>query len=133
MRLSIQSHNIEITDHLYSYTEKRVIETFSKLDKSIKKINIRLFLLNSNTKLSKVACQLQVHTRGLPTIYTESRADDVYSAVKSSANHARRTVDKRLTKFEALLKKIKFLNKQKARSSTLKLPNRHQKLTREYA
>ena len=133
MQLSIQSHNIEITDHLHSFTEKRIIETFSNLNKNVKKINVRLFLLNSNSKTSKVACQLQVHTRCLPTIYTESRANDVYKAINSSAKLARKSVSKRLTKFEALLKKIKFLNKQKARTSTLKLPYRQQQLTREYA
>ena len=133
MQFSIQSHNIEITDHLHSFTEKRISETFSNFDKSVKKINVRLFLLNSNSKTSKVACQLEVHTRCLPTIYTESRANDVYKAVNSSVKFARKSVSRKLTKFEALLKKIKFLNKQKARASTLKLPYRQQQLTREFA
>ena len=133
MQISIQSHNIEITEHLHSYTEMQMIEAFSNLNKSVKKINIRLYALNSNSKTSKVACQLQIDTRCLPTIYTESRANDVYTAVKSSAKLARKSVSKRLIKFKALIKKIKLLNKQKVRNSTLKLPYRQQHITREYA
>ncbi len=128
MQLIIQSHNVEITDHLRRHTENRINDLFSNISKRVQKVYVRYF--KSNNK-NNVTCQIHIQTRALPTIVSEFHADSVYLAIEYAALRAKRNVVRRFAKLEKLLNKISILKKQKSSKKILRLPNHNPQLTRE--
>ncbi len=128
MQLNIQSHNIEVTDHLRRHTENRINDLFSNLNTRVLKVGVRYFKPNEK---NIVICQMHIQARALPTIISEAQADSIYLAIEYAAQRAKRNVSRRFAKLEKLLNRIKGLKKQKIHATLLKLPNQNQLLTRE--
>ena len=131
MQINIQSHNIEITEHLHRHIENRINDQFSNLNRKVQKISVRIYEFRNGYKNYKVICQIQVQTGNLPVLITESKADNVYSAIEHAVRRAKKNTSRKFLKLDVLLKKIKNLKLQKTNTRLLKLPIHSQQLPKE--
>lgn len=131
MQINIQSHNIEITKHLRKHSENRINDIFSDLNRKVKMVGVRFLKFRNGQKDNNVICQIHVQAHNLPTLITESKADNVYSAIEQAVRRSKNNVSRKFSKLDTVLKKIKSLNIQKSQSRLLTLTSHNQQFSKE--
>lgn len=131
MQINIQSHNIEITKHLRKHSENRINDIFSDLNRKVKMVGVRFLKFRNGQKDNNVICQIHVQAHNLPTLITESKADNIYSAIEQAVRRSKNNVSRKFSKLDTVLKKIKSLNIQKSQSRLLTLTSHNQQFSKE--
>ena len=131
MQINIQSHNIEITKHLRKHSENRINEIFSDLNGKVKMVGVRFLKFRNGHKDTNVICQIHVQAHNLPTLITESKADNVYSAIEQAVRRSKNNVSRKFSKLDTVLRRIKSLNIQKSQSRLLTLTSHNQQFSKE--
>lgn len=131
MQINIQSHNIEITKHLRKHSENRINDIFSDLNRKVKMVGVRFLKFRNGQKDDNVICQIHVQAHNLPTLITESKADNVYSAIEQAVIRSKNNVSRKFSKLDTVLRKIKSLNIQKSQSRLLTLTSHNHQFSKE--
>lgn len=96
MKLEIVARNIELTDTLRAYIQKRINFTLGNRFDQVKRIFIRLSDVNDSRGGQNQRCQILVSIPRLQDVLIEDTQSNLLVAVDRAVDRASRTVNRRL-------------------------------------
>ena len=94
-----------MTDALHSHAERRLRFTLTRCDDHIRRMVMRLSVINGPRGGAFMRCHLQVVMVALPDVVVEDIQADVYLAIDRATDRAERTVVRKIDQHQGLLKK----------------------------
>lgn len=104
MQIDIQARNFPITDALRRHAERRLRFALGRCTDHIQRAVMRLSDTNGPRGGSDKRCHLQVVLVGLPDVVVEDTEGDLYVAIDRAADRAGRTVVRKLSRRQTLLR-----------------------------
>ena len=104
MRIDIQTKNFSMTDALHSHAERRMRFALTRGDDHIRRMVMRLSVINGPRGGAVMRCHLQVMMARLPDVLVEDIQADVYLAIDRATDRAGRTVVRKIDHHQGLLK-----------------------------
>lgn len=98
MITKIQTQDIELTDALRDYTNKRLAYALSHSADHIQRVQVRLMDVNGPRGGVDKSCQVAVHLKRLSPVLVEDIETDLYVAIDRAVERMGRTLARRLSK-----------------------------------
>ena len=96
MHIDIQSRGFSLTEALFKYTQKRVLNAMSYCSGHVNRVVIRLSDTNGPRGGSDKRCHIQVVLAGIPDVVVEDTKVDLYAAIDRAINRAKHTVARKV-------------------------------------
>lgn len=112
MHINIQAKQFSLTDALRNHAERRLRSTLTCCGLQIQRVNIRLSDINGPRGGEDKCCHLQVVLAGLPDVVVEDIEADMYVAIDRATDRAGRTVVRKLSRQQTLLRQAPPLEEQ---------------------
>ena len=104
MQINIQARNFPLTDALRSHAERRLRFALTCCDDYIQKVVVRLSDINGPRGGKDKRCHLQVVLAGLNDVVIEDIETDLYVAIDRAVDRAGRTVVRKISRQQGLLR-----------------------------
>ncbi len=104
MQIDIQSRGFTLTDALLSYSQRRILFALTYCSGHINRVVIRLSDINGPRGGADKRCHVQIMLAGIPDVVVEDTEVDLYAAIDSAVDRARRTVVRKVDRQLTLLK-----------------------------
>ena len=98
MKLEIRGLNVEVTDSLRTYAQRRLGFALDRFAERIRTVRLKLGDINGSRGGVDKCCQLAISLAHSSPITLESRASTVQGAVDRIANKVRRLVERRFVR-----------------------------------
>ena len=110
MQIDIQTRNFPLTDALRNHAKRRLRFALACCDDHIQRVVMRLSDINGPRGGKDKRCHLQVVLAGLPDVLIEDVEADLYVAIDRATDRAGRTVIRKLSRQQTLIRRVRPLN-----------------------
>ncbi|MDH5443999.1 MAG: HPF/RaiA family ribosome-associated protein [Gammaproteobacteria bacterium] len=104
MQIDIQARDFSLTPALQKYIRRRLGYALGNHEERIQFVRIRLLDINGPRGGNDKLCQIQVVLASLPDVIIDDIEADMYVAIDRASDRASRTVGRRLSRQQDLLR-----------------------------
>lgn len=104
MHIDIQTRHFSLTNALRDYTERRLRFALASVDNKVRRIVVRLSDINGPRGGADKRCHLHLVLCGMPDVVIEDTESDLYFAIDRATDRAGRTVLRKASRKQTLLR-----------------------------
>ena len=101
MQLSIKGHDLDLSDALRAYTERRLRFSLGGFATRLRSVDVRLSDVNGPRGGIDKDCAITIILRQLGVVFARAKGVDAYSTVDCAASRARSALARRLNRHRA--------------------------------
>ena len=120
MELSIKGHDLELSDALKAYTERRLRGSLLGFAEWLESVEVRLSDVNGPRGGADKNCAIRVILRHLGVVFANAKGRHVYSTVDCAASRLRSALMRRLGRHRADRRRVRWISTALAGDSLAK-------------
>ncbi len=99
MRVEIRATNVDLTDALQTYVERRVLFTLSRFSGTLRPISVRISKITEDTRLPSYECEVRTMLLREKCVVVIEEDRNLFAAVDRAVDRTGRTVERDLERW----------------------------------